>query len=229
MSLWKPKDYDAWYATPLGKASDRIERELLFSMVDVKQGERVLDAGCGTGIYSVELARRGGRVKAVDYSSEMIGQARAKALKEDLHIDFVKADALKLPFPDGHFDLVISVCMLCFLKERDAALLEMKRVLKPGGRIAIALLNRWSPWALLRRAKGLVKDTVYNKADFLTHAEVESSLSRAGFKEIESRTCLFFLPIDSGYYLALADTHERLGKKLCPKAGAFIAAVATKA
>lgn len=228
MSLWKPKDYDAWYATPLGKASDRLERELLFSMVDLKKGERVLDAGCGTGIYSVELARRGGCVKAVDYSSEMIGQARAKALKEGLHIDFIRADALKLPFPDGHFDLVISVCILCFLKERDAALLEMKRVLKPGGRIAIALLNRWSPWALFRRAKGLVKDTVYNKADFLTPAEVESSLSRAGFKEIESRTCLFFLPIDSGYYLALADTHERLGKKLCPKAGAFIAAVATK-
>lgn len=228
MPLWMPQDYDAWYATPLGKASDRIERELLFSMVGVKQGERVLDAGCGTGIYSIELARMGSRVTAIDASSEMIGQARAKALKEGFNIDFIKADALRLPFPEGHFDLVISVCMLCFLKERDAALIEMKRVLKPGGRIAIALLNRWSPWALLRRAKGLVKSTVYNKADFLPPAEVESSLASAGFKEIEIRTCLFFLPINSGYYLALADTHERLGRKLFPKAGAFIVAVATK-
>lgn len=229
MPLWEPKDYDAWHDSPLGKASDRLERELFFSMVDVKQGERVLDAGCGTGIYSIELARRGGRVQAIDTSPEMIGQARIKALKEGLHIDFIKADALKLPFPDGHFDLVISVCMLCFIKEREAALLEMKRVLKPGGRIAIALLNRWSPWALLRRAKSLIRNTVYNKADFLTPAEVESSLAGADFKEIESITCLFYLPINSGYYLALAKTHERIGKKLFPNAGAFIVAVATKA
>ncbi|MEK6758309.1 MAG: class I SAM-dependent methyltransferase [Deltaproteobacteria bacterium] len=228
MPLWKPQDYDAWYATPLGKAADRIERELLFSMVDVRQGERILDAGCGTGIYSIELARRGGRVTAIDASSEMIGQARAKALKEGLNIDFIKADALRLPFPEGHFDLVISVCMLCFLKERYNALIEMKRVLRPGRRIAVALLNSQSPWALLRRAKGLVKDTAYNRADFLTPAEIELSLASAGFKEIAIRTCLFFLPINSGYYLALADTHERLGRKLFPKAGAFIVAVATK-
>ncbi len=228
MPIWKPQKYDAWYATPLGKASDRIERELLFSMVGVKEGERVLDAGCGTGIYSTELARRGGRVTAIDYSSEMIVQAKTKALKEGLNIDFIKADALKLPFPDGHFDLVISVCMLCFIKERASALIEMKRVLRPGGRIAITLLNSRSPWAIIRRAKGLVKDTAYNSADFLTPAEVESSLAKAGFKEIEVRTCLFFLPINSGYYLALADTHERLGRKLFPKAGAFMAAVATK-
>lgn len=229
MPLWKPQNYDAWYATPLGKTSDRIERELLFSMVDVKKGERVLDAGCGTGIYSIELAKRGGHVTAIDYSSEMIVQAKTKALKEGLNIDFIKADALHLPLPDRHFDLVISVCMLCFVKERASALIEMKRVLRPGGRIAIALLNRWSPWALIRRAKGLVKESVYNRADFLTPAEIESSLAKAGFKEIEIRTCLFFLPLNSRPYLAFSEAHERLGRRLFPKAGAFMAVVATKA
>ncbi len=228
MPLWKPQNYDAWYATPLGRTSDQLERKLLFSMVDVKQGERVLDAGCGTGIYSIELARMGGRVTAVDDSSEMIDQARAKAWKEGLTIDFIRADALKLPLPDGHFDLVVSVCMLCFVKERDAALLEMKRVLRPGGRLTIALLNRWSPWALIRRAKGLVKESVYNSADFLTPAGIEESLASVGFKEIEVRTCLFFLPLNSGPYLAFSQTHERLGQRLFPKAGAFMVAIATK-
>lgn len=229
MPLWKPQKYDAWYATPLGKTSDRIEKALLFSMAGVKQDERVLDAGCGTGIYSIELAKRCSHVTALDDSSEMLDQAKTKAGGSDLKIAFIKADALKMPFPDGHFDLVISVCMLCFVKERATALLEMNRVLKPHGRIAIALLNRWSPWALIRRAKGLVKETVYNRAEFLTPAEIESSLANAGFKEIESRTCLFFLPINSGSYLAFSEAHERLGRKLFPKAGAFMVAVATKA
>ncbi len=229
MPIWKPQKYDAWYATPLGKTSDRLEKALLFSMVGVKQGEGVLDAGCGTGIYSIELARRGGHVTALDDSSEMLDRARTKAGRADLKIAFIKADALKLPLPDGHFDLVVSVCMLCFVKERDAALLEMKRVLKPQGRIAIALLNRWSPWALLRMAKGLIKETAYNRAEFLTPSEIESSLANAGFKEIEIRTCLFFLPINYGYYLAFSEAHERLGRKLFPKAGAFMVAVATKA
>lgn len=229
MPIWKPKDYDAWYATPLGITSDRIEKELLFSMAGVRQGERILDAGCGTGIYSVELARRGGRVTAIDDSSEMIRQAKANAGKAGFKIDFIRADALNLPFPDGHFDLITSVCMLCFIKKKDGALLEMNRVLRPGGRVAIAVLNNRSPWALLRRLKGVLKETAYNRAAFLTRAGIESSLANAGFKDMEIKTCLFFLPINSGHYLSFAEMHERLGRKLLPDAGAFMVAVAAKA
>lgn len=229
MPLWDPQRYDAWYETPLGKASDRLERELIFSMAGVKEGERALDAGCGTGIYSIELARQGALVTAMDASSEMLGRARARAGKAGLKMDFIKADALSIPFPDGHFDIALSVCMLCFIRERDAALLEMKRVLRPGGRVVIAMLNRRSPWAFIRRVKGLVKETVYNRAEFISPRGVESALERAGFKGIAVRTCLFFLPVNSSSYLAFAEAHERIGKKLSPKAGAFLAAVAAKA
>jgi len=228
MATWDPQKYEAWYETPLGKASDRLEKELVLSMAGVKDGERVLDAGCGTGIYSIELAKRGARVTALDASSEMIERARDKAEKAGASVDFIKADALKIPFPDNHFDLVLSVCMLCFVKERDGALLEMKRVLRPGGRVVIALLNSRSPWALFRRIQGRVKETVYSSAEFISPNGIESSLEKAGFKDIKVRTCLFFLPINSEFYLGFSGVQERLGSRLFPGAGAFLTATATK-
>ena len=229
MAAWDPQKYDAWYETPLGKASDRFEKELVLSMAGAREGDRVLDAGCGTGIYSIELAKKGAFVAGLDASSGMLEWARVKAGRAGLKIDFIQADALKIPFPDGHFDLVISVCMLCFVKEREAALLEMKRVLRPGGRAVIALLNSRSPWALMRRAKGLFRKSVYNNADFLSPRAIESELRKAGFKDIETRTCLFFLPIDSKIYLGLSGVQERLGRRLFPKAGAFLVTAAIKA
>lgn len=229
MDLWDPQAYDAWYETPLGKTSNRLEGELVFSMASVREGEKALDAGCGTGLYSVELARRGAIVTAMDASPGMLDRAKVKAGNAGLEIDLVKADALKIPFPGRHFDLALSVCMLCFVKERDAALLELKRVLKPGGRIVIALLNRWSPWACLRRVKGVFKETTYNRAEFISPRGIESSLEKAGFKDIKVMTCLFFLPINSAPYLAFSEAHERIGRKFFPKAGAFLVAVAIKA
>ncbi|MCR4288585.1 MAG: class I SAM-dependent methyltransferase [Deltaproteobacteria bacterium] len=82
MPFWDPQRYDSWYETPLGKTSDRLERELIFSTADIREGEKILDAGCGTGTYSIELARMGARVTALDASSDMLDWARAKAGKE---------------------------------------------------------------------------------------------------------------------------------------------------
>lgn len=226
MPPWNPQKYDSWYETPLGKSSDRLERELIFSMADVREGEKALDAGCGTGIYSLELASKGARVSAVDASSEMIERAKDKAGKAGAAIDFIKADVLKLPFPDGYFDIVLSVCALCFINEKDAALLEMKRVLRPGGRLVIGALNSRSPWAFIRRIKGLVKETVYDRAGFLSPREIESSLERAGLKDIKVGTCIFFLPINCESYLGFSGFHERLGARCFPMAGAFLATAA---
>jgi hypothetical protein len=53
MYEFEPEEYEAWYDTPLGRTSDRIEKELVFSLSDAKDWGRVLDVGCGTGAYSV--------------------------------------------------------------------------------------------------------------------------------------------------------------------------------
>jgi ubiquinone/menaquinone biosynthesis C-methylase UbiE len=174
------------------------------------------------------LAKRGPRTTGVDDSEGMLGRAAVKAAKERLYVNFVRADALMLPFPDGHFDFVLSVGALCFAKDEDKALLEMRRVLKPGGRLVVGVLNKWSPWALLRRIKGLFKKTIYAKAKFISPPELESSLVRAGFEVKTLKACLFFLPINSETYLRTAAPFEKAGRMVAPRTGAFLAASATK-
>lgn len=142
MEQWNPDAYDAWYETPLGAVSGRLEKELILSMAGVKKGEKALDAGCGTGIYSIELARRRAITTGIDSSGEMLDWAGAKARKEGLTVEFVSTDALSLPFFDDYFDIVLSVDLLCFVKEREKALLEMRRVLRPGGRLIVGVLNK---------------------------------------------------------------------------------------
>ncbi len=228
MALWNPPDYDSWYETPLGRVSDAIERKHIFSFACVKPGERALDAGCGTGIYAIELARRGAYVAGFDGSLDMLRLAKDKAGKEGLAINFIAADALSIPFKDGVFDIVLSVNMLCFIADIDDALLEMKRVLRPGGRLVVGVLNRWSPWALFRRIKGIFKETVYSRANFVSPPQLKRALRTAGFEAIELKTCLFFLPVNSSLYLKLAEHFEASAGFLLPYAGAFIAASAKK-
>lgn len=225
---WRPQAYDAWYETPIGRLSGRLEKELVFSLAGLKRPETALDLGCGTGIYSIELAKRGMDVTGVDDSEEMLNRAKIKAEAEGVRIRFMKADALALPFPDASFDLALSVSALCFMKDPQGAIIEMRRVLKPGGKIVIGSLNRWSPWAFLRRVNGLFRETIYSRASFTTPRELESALARAGFEGVRVKACLFFLPVNCVLYLKTSAVQERLGNALAPGTGAFLAAVAAK-
>lgn len=229
MKPWDPEEYDAWYETPLGNLSDRLEKKLVFSLIGIRPGEAVLDVGCGTGNYTIELARRGAAVVGIDRSEEMLVWARQKVKDERLKVNFQAADALDLPFPDSSFDAVVSNGLLCFLNEPEMALMEMHRVLKPGGRLVVGVLNKWSPWALFRRMKGLFKDTIYNQARFISPPELEGFLKRAGFDVKDDKTCLFFFPISCKLYLRLAEPFERLDRAVTPRMGAFLAASAIKA
>ena len=128
-----------------------------------------------------------------------------KAQKADIKAAFKAADAMNLPFPDSSFDVVLSNGLLCFLKEPEKALMEMNRVLKPGGRLVVGVLNRWSLWTLFRRIKGLFKDTIYNQAHFISPPELEGLLKRAGFDVKDVKTCLFFFPINDKAYLRITE------------------------
>lgn len=96
-----------------------------------------LDAGCGTGFLSFELAARGHRVTGVDFAPAMLAEARRKAAEQALAIRFEEADAEQLPFPPGTFDLVISRHLLWTLPHPEAAIDEWIRVLRGGGRLVI--------------------------------------------------------------------------------------------
>jgi ubiquinone/menaquinone biosynthesis C-methylase UbiE len=117
------------------------ERQAWDRILDLVLGSRgpidALDAGCGTGFLSFELAARGHRVTGVDFAPAMIAQARAKAAERRVSIRFEQADAEQLPFPAACFDLAISRHVLWTLPHPDAAIDEWIRILRPRGRLVV--------------------------------------------------------------------------------------------
>lgn len=115
----------------------------------------VLDAGCGTGRLTVELARRGAAVTGIDTSRERLEEACLRAAREGVDIELVAADFdLRLPFGDASFDAVTSRLALMAARDPVAALRELRRVLTEGAPLATAV---WAspvenPWFAESRA-----------------------------------------------------------------------------
>lgn len=99
-------------------------------------GPELLDIGGGTGNYAAALAREGWRPLVLDRSPEMLAQAEAKDLQT------MPADAAKLPFADGSFDAAMLVAMIHHVEQPARALAEARRVLRPGGRMALMVFTR---------------------------------------------------------------------------------------
>jgi demethylmenaquinone methyltransferase/2-methoxy-6-polyprenyl-1,4-benzoquinol methylase len=104
----------------------------------VRPGDRVLDACCGTGDLAIAAAKAGGKVTGLDFSEPMLARAREK----NPDIDWVSGDALGLPFPDGSFDAATVGFGVRNLDDLERGLAELRRVLKPGGRVAILEITR---------------------------------------------------------------------------------------
>jgi SAM-dependent methyltransferase len=104
--------------------------------VPLRSGERVLDAGCGSGAMTRLMAATApeARVTGLDRRASYLAFARERAAAEGLaNVDFTAGDLFALPFADGSFDVVWTKYVLQWLAEPVAALAELKRVLKPGG------------------------------------------------------------------------------------------------
>ena len=120
---------------------DMVEaRRRTIEALGLAPGARVLDVGSGPGLFADEMAQvvgPTGYVRGVDLSESMIEIARARCADKPW-VDFQIADAVSLPLEDGGFDACVSVQTLEFVADVDAALREMHRVLKPGGRLAVS-------------------------------------------------------------------------------------------
>ena len=116
--------------------------EHLLAVARLRPGERILDVGTGTGIVARLAAPNvgpTGSVTGLDASPAMLSVARAMAAEEGVSIDWDEGQAEALPYPDECFDLVLSQFALMFFAGRQTALAEMRRVLVPGGRMALSV------------------------------------------------------------------------------------------
>jgi arsenite methyltransferase len=107
----------------------------------LRSAERLLDVASGTGESAILAAREFGCVAAgVDYSADLIRIAQSSADAAGLcdRVGFVEGDAEGLPFADSSFDVALCECSLCTFPDKERALAELGRVLRPGGRVAIA-------------------------------------------------------------------------------------------
>jgi ubiquinone/menaquinone biosynthesis C-methylase UbiE len=130
--------FDEDFGHSIRTAAERAAWDRIFDLVlSGRSGLDVLDAGCGTGFLSLELASRGHRVTGVDFAPAMLAEARRKASEQRAAIRFEEADAEQLPFASGSFDLVVSRHVLWTLPHPEEAIDEWIRVLRPGGRLAV--------------------------------------------------------------------------------------------
>jgi SAM-dependent methyltransferase len=140
-SMWASGNYPSMVETfllPLGPA--------LVDALDVAAGTRVLDVAAGTGNASLPAAQRGALVTASDLTPELLEAGRRRAEVQGVQLEWVEADAERLPFDDASFDVVMSAIGVMFAPYHQQAADELVRVCAPGGRIG---LLSWTPTGML--------------------------------------------------------------------------------
>lgn len=138
----RKNDYDGFAAAYSADNESNLtngyyERPAMVNLAGDVDGRRILDAGCGSGPLAAELRARGATVTGFDSSAEMVKLARQR-LGEDADLRVADLDR-PLPFADGAFDDVVASLVLHYLRDWTGALAELRRVLKPGGRLVLSV------------------------------------------------------------------------------------------
>ncbi|HEX5228089.1 MAG TPA: class I SAM-dependent methyltransferase [Bryobacteraceae bacterium] len=129
-----------WSAGDFGQIARFTEKsaEEFVDRLNLSSGARVLDVACGTGNLAIPAARKGAQVTGADIAANLLAQARERAAAEKLNAVFEEGDAEQLPYPNAHFDVVMTMFGAMFGPRPDVVAAELASVCKAGGRIAMA-------------------------------------------------------------------------------------------
>jgi demethylmenaquinone methyltransferase / 2-methoxy-6-polyprenyl-1,4-benzoquinol methylase len=154
----------------LSYGRDRGWKRRLTELANVRGGERALDLACGTGDIAFELADRGAHVVGLDITERMIQLARNRSRQR---ARFVVGDMLALPFPSASFDLITTGYGIRNVPDIQAALAEIHRVLRPGGRLLSLDFNRPSN-PIVRAAYLVYLTLVGSTLGFILHRDPDT-------------------------------------------------------
>jgi SAM-dependent methyltransferase len=164
-------------------------RELVRAALGVRSGDRILDVGCGPGFYVTELLEavgREGSVAGVDISADMLAVAAKRAAGHG-NVELHQADATSLPVPDASFERVVCVQVLEYVRDVPAALSEMHRALRPGGRMLVWDID-WATVSWNAIDRQLARRVLAAWDKHLTHPSLPQTLAaqlrNAGFQDV---------------------------------------------
>lgn len=207
----------------------KIDRVLDGVLHGLPKGARVLDVGCGTGEYLAHARELGFEAAGLEPAAGM----RELAIQKNPDVDIRDGVATSLPWPDEHFDLVECIEVLRYLDKVDmrVALAEMRRVLKPGGKLFLTMVNRyaldgfWLHYKVKRLAHLGRVTTDAPHCLFVTPGEMRRELARAGFSGVRNFGVLF-APMRIPYKISrslgasIAKAAEPLDNTICGLSGA---------
>jgi len=194
-------EFSGWYERERGRGYhdmlDELEAELVLR--HAHRGARVLEAGCGTGLV-LERLRAGAPAVGIDLSRGMLTRAGKRGLP------VAQADLLRLPFPDGAFDVVCSFKVLAHVERIEDAVAELARVTRPGGLLVLEFYNRWSLRYLVKRLKApsRISERETDEAVFTRYDDLDQARGYLppGFEVVGVRGVRVVTPVSQVFRLA---------------------------
>lgn len=194
-------------------------RELVREALGAVRGERVLDVGCGPGFYCLELSEivgPSGSVVGVDSSPAMLQLARTRCAARD-NVQLVEGEATALPVEDGTFDGVVCVQVLEYVSDVDAAVAELHRAVRPGGRAVVWDVD-WATVSIHSRDSALTTRVLRAWDEHLADPSLPRTLGThlrsAGFEDVR---------LEAHAFAVNGGDAERYGVALVPFIATFVA------
>lgn len=156
----------------------------------------------------------------------MIEAARVRARRHGADVTFTVATAQNLPFAPGAFDAVVAITVLCFVEDAAPVLREAVRVLRPGGRLIIGELGKWSTWAAERRVRGWFGNALWRRARFRTADQLRVLVNEVGLIVESLQGAIYYPPC--GLAAQLLGPMDRHIGRLTTLGAAFLALAAKR-